>query len=157
MVQTISVKDIAMKILRPGETMESAINRVKNWTREGLIRPVGDRHPGTGRARQYHRRVLFEAALLQVLVDCTGIGAISAGPLLDAAKKKLSMLSIIKSDGDFENTVLLIGRSMGVNEFYMDIGPLDKLPGMLQESGPCDTHTIVNLKLLLDRVLTEKA
>src|ERR1700730_13603223 len=122
MAQTISVKDIALKILRSGETMEAAVNRIKNWTREGLITPVGDRHPGTGRARQYPRRVLFEAALLQLLVDCTGIGAINAGPLLHEAKKRLA---VIIKNGDFENAVLLIGRSMVVNGFNMGVGKFD--------------------------------
>jgi hypothetical protein len=151
-MQTVTAKDIAEKIQRPGEALQVAVDRLRNWTREGLIKPVGAKHPGKGRAKQYPRKAIFEAALLQVLIDCTGIGAINAGPLLDAAKK---LLGATVKEG-FENSILVIGRSAGVAGFYMNAGRIDHLAEMIRSSGAQDTHTIVNLKSLFDRALSPK-
>jgi hypothetical protein len=149
MVQTISVKDIALKILQPGETMESAVNRIKNWTREGLITPVGDRHPGTGRARQYPRKVLYEAALLQKLIDCTGIGAIEAGPLLKEVKKRADVTSLVSEIRGAGMPVLVICRSSGEGKWGIAVGQLEEFPKIALKN-PHDTYTIVDLKRLFD-------
>ena len=150
---TVSVKDIAEKIQRPDEPLQSAIDRLRNWTKEGLIVPSGEKHPGTGRARQYPRKVLFEAALLQVLIDCTGIAAVSAADLLNHAKIQIAPL--IKA-GEFDDAVLVIGRSIGVSNFYMGVGKYADLPAMLNSAIAEDTHTIVNLRRVADRVFTQK-
>ena len=49
MAQTITAKDIAEKIKKPGEKRQVAVDRLKNWTREGLLKPTGEKHPGKGR------------------------------------------------------------------------------------------------------------
>lgn len=150
---TVTAKDIAEKIKRPGEPMQVAVDRLRNWTREGLIKPTGEKHPGTGRAKRYPRRAIVEAVLLQILIDCTGIGAINAGPLLDAAKVRLAPLL---KDGSFEDAVLMIARSASRSEFHMAAGPLKSLPQMLSESGDHDTYTIVKLRKLFDHLYSEE-
>jgi hypothetical protein len=150
---TVTAKDIAEKIQRPGEELQVAVDRLRNWTREGLIKPVGAKHPGKGRAKQYPRKVIFEAALLQLLIDCTGIGAVAAGPLLDAAKVRLTPL-LKKNEIDLG--VLLIGRSMGRSEFFMAADKFENLRQMLAQSGDHDSYTIVKLRKLLDHLYLEK-
>src|SRR5258708_33650273 len=102
---TVTAKDIAEKIQRPGEELQVAVDRLRNWTREGLIKPVGTKHPGKGRAKQYPRKAIFEAGLLQLLIDCTGIGAVGAAPLLDRARVILA--PYLKSPDLLEEGMLL--------------------------------------------------
>jgi DNA-binding transcriptional MerR regulator len=48
------------------------VERIRHWTREGLITPIGEKNPGTGQHREYHEDVLPDVALLNILAD-TGI------------------------------------------------------------------------------------
>jgi len=43
--------------------------RIKHWTRGGLLRPLDHRHPGSGRHRQFEWATVIDAAVLNVLSD----------------------------------------------------------------------------------------
>ena len=72
---SITVGDIARRIREPGEELSAVIDRLRNWTKEGLIKPVGDRSPGTGRKRLYPERAIIDAAILSRLARYYGIWA----------------------------------------------------------------------------------
>ena len=36
---TLTAGDIAQMIQRPGEELRTAVDRVRNWTKEGLLKP----------------------------------------------------------------------------------------------------------------------
>jgi DNA-binding transcriptional MerR regulator len=62
-----TVSEIA-EILADAPGSEPAlIERIRHWTREGLIQPIGLKHPGTGRHREYEDRVLLEVSVLEAL------------------------------------------------------------------------------------------
>ena len=44
--------------------------RVRHWTREGLLSPAGDKNPGTGRARLYDESAVRKARVLNSLTEC---------------------------------------------------------------------------------------
>ena len=69
----ITAKEIAESIVGADGDLQPAIERVRHWTREGLLVPVGDRNPGTGRKRFYEDDALVSARVLNVLADF-GIG-----------------------------------------------------------------------------------
>ena len=55
-MNTVGTIDIAQKIRRPGETQESAVNRVKSWVREGIFDGLLlETEPGTGREARHRR------------------------------------------------------------------------------------------------------
>ena len=142
---TFTVKEIAEKIRRPAEPVQAAVDRLRNWTKEGLINPVGERHPGTGRARLYSEKALFDAVLLQILTDCLGIPAVSAAPILKTAKKQIG-----KSPK--RASFLVIGRSFGDSEWEVAGASLEDIPKYFGTRPGQDTNTFIDLDLLFARV-----
>lgn len=142
---TFTVKEIAEKIQRPMESPQAAIDRLRNWTKEGLIKPAGERHPGTGRARRYSEKAFFDAVLLQILTDCLGIPAVSAAPILKTAKKHVGVQPNRAS-------FLIIGRSFGDSEWEVAGASLDDIPKYFATQPGRDTHTLIDLDLLFARI-----
>ena len=56
---------------------ETAIAKLRHWTREGLLGPIGPRHAGTGNHMAYSPDALYEAAVLDVLTSA-GISVAAA-------------------------------------------------------------------------------
>lgn len=77
-MQTVTVKSIALGIRRPHENLQDVVNRVRNWAKEGLLTPVGDKSPGTGRSLQYPKSAIGVARALSVLADIIGLPASSS-------------------------------------------------------------------------------
>jgi hypothetical protein len=140
-----TVKDIAKKIQRPSETLQAASDRLRNWTKEGLIKTVGERHPGTGRARKYPHQALVDAVLLQVLTDCTGISAVNAAPLVKEAKQFLQKVD------DRKFPLLVISRSVGETGWRMGRIDLSEISDWF-EAKANDTHTIIDLQIFGYRI-----
>jgi DNA-binding transcriptional MerR regulator len=67
-----TAKEIAERIVGNGE-LQPAIERVHHWTREGLLEPIGDRNPGTGRRRLYSEDAVVAAKVLNLLAGL-GVG-----------------------------------------------------------------------------------
>jgi hypothetical protein len=65
----LAVSEIADRILAPGADKAALVERLRYWTREGLLSPIGHKHPGTGRQRQYEESAVFVAAVLNVLAN----------------------------------------------------------------------------------------
>jgi hypothetical protein len=86
-MRNFTVNEIAEKIRYEHEPLKKAADRVRNWTREGLLTIAGESHPGTGRARHYKHDAMLEAGLMQMLTDSTAMPVAGAGPTLRAIKK----------------------------------------------------------------------
>jgi hypothetical protein len=145
---TLTVSEIAERIRRPHEDMRAAGDRIRNWTREGLLNPVGEKHPGTGKVRRYPQSALLEAAFLQVITDCTGVAAVAAGELLGHAKKIFGRAT---KDGTLQESMLIISKSVGDSRWTMRHELSADVPIFLA-SDPHDTHTIIGLKKLVDHI-----
>jgi DNA-binding transcriptional MerR regulator len=65
----LTVADIAELIRRPDADKAAVIERVRSWTKEGLLEPAGDRNPGTGRPRLYDESAAYDAAILNAMAD----------------------------------------------------------------------------------------
>jgi hypothetical protein len=72
----LSVSELAERVRRPGEDIPALIARLRNWTKEGLLTPEGDPHPGIGRSRLYPETAVADARALVVLADVIGIPAV---------------------------------------------------------------------------------
>lgn len=72
-MRTFTSKEIAARIARTDDESKPAFERVSHWTREGLLKPYGDEHPGTGRKREYAEEEMKKARLLNALADF-GVG-----------------------------------------------------------------------------------
>jgi len=71
------VRDIAVRIRRPHEDVVTVVDRIRGWTDVGLLKAVGEKHPGTGRKRRYPETTIYDALLLTALLD-VGIDAVRA-------------------------------------------------------------------------------
>jgi hypothetical protein len=88
-VPSLTVRDIAKRIRRDDEDLEVVVNRLRNWTKEGLLQFLGDKHPGTGKTRFYPEYAVIDALVLSALT-ATGIPAVRAG---SAAGPYMSVLN----------------------------------------------------------------
>ncbi|WP_439925297.1 hypothetical protein [Nitrobacter sp. JJSN] len=71
----LTVRDVARRVQRRGEDLEVVVNRLRNWTKEGLLEFVGDKHPGTGKMRLYSATAIVDAAVLTAFTDL-GLAAV---------------------------------------------------------------------------------
>jgi hypothetical protein len=72
-VRPLSARDIAKAISGSEEGQSLVFERVRHWTREGLLPLTGDKHPGTGRKRLFGNDALAIARVLNELAE-HGIG-----------------------------------------------------------------------------------
>jgi len=79
----LTVRDVAERVRRPDEDIDAVMFRLKNWTKEGLLRPHGKRSPGTGVPHSYTQEAVTDALLLTALGDW-GIPAVRSAALRDA-------------------------------------------------------------------------
>src|SRR6478672_1164102 len=135
-VKAYSVSEIAEKIRRPGEDLRVVGDRIRNWTREGLLDPEGEKHPGTGRKRVYPESALLDAVLLEILTEAVGVPAVKAGPLLADAKFFMSRKLA-------NEPLLVLSKSAGDVEWAMDSVPLSKFEKWVRTK-KFDTHTIID-------------
>jgi hypothetical protein len=65
----LTVSEIAQVLAETSERQAALVERIRHWTREGLLEPRGEKNPGTGRHREYENAVLVEVAVLDALAD----------------------------------------------------------------------------------------
>ncbi len=68
----LTVSEIAERIANPGADKAAVaviVGRLRHWTAEGLLHPVGEKSPGTGRHRRYDEAGLEDAALLNEMAE----------------------------------------------------------------------------------------
>ena len=65
----LTVSEIVDRIAKPGQDKAALNERIRHWTRERLITPIGRRNPGTGRHRTYRDTTLLDAAVLNAMAD----------------------------------------------------------------------------------------
>ena len=146
-MRTVTVSEIAERIRRPHEDLRATGDRIRNWTREGLLTPIGEKNPGTGKVRRYPESALMQAALIQVIVDCTGVAPLAAGDLLKDANRIFERAS----EGGLEDHLLIISKSVGDSRWTMSHVRSEKFPAFLARARQ-DTHTIVVLSRLVAHV-----
>jgi hypothetical protein len=174
-LQTLSVKDIAQRVRRPGEELQVTIDRLRNWTDQNLIHQVGSKNPGTGRARRYTRDALLEAALLEVLTNPDGhieMLAVRAVAYMRAIKKlvaedwqkagpvrpgpPLPAITVATLEGapgrnSLDRPFLVIGKSTGGGTRAARV-LLKDLPQHLQPER-YDAHILIDLQPAFERLL----
>jgi hypothetical protein len=152
-MRTLTVSEIAERVRRPHEDVRIAGDRIRNWTREGLLEPVGEKNPGTGKVRRYPESALIDAALLQVITDCTGVAAVAAGGLLNDAR---AFFARMKRAGDLESAALVISKSVGETKWTMSHVKAEKIAQYLAQDAH-DTHTVILVNRLLKHIQSTEA
>ena len=145
-MRTVSVNELAEQVRRgPDEDVRIAADRVRSWTREGLLTTVGEKNPGTGKSRQYHRKALVEAALLQALTETMRISVANIRPVFVDVKKHAA--TVMNDPGG------LVVLSRTPDKWVIDSTTRSELSSFVEEN-PAEAHTIIDLSLLFARVLS---
>jgi DNA-binding transcriptional MerR regulator len=69
MALTLTVSEIAAMLEDAPERRSTLVERIRHWTREGLLQPIGEKNPGTGRHREYETDALIDVAVLNLLAN----------------------------------------------------------------------------------------
>jgi DNA-binding transcriptional MerR regulator len=80
---TLTVGQIVEQLGLVAPDPAAASERIRHWTREGLLVPVDQHHAGTGRHRRYSPDAAYEAAILNALATA-GLHLVSR-PYIQAA------------------------------------------------------------------------
>ena len=139
-----TVSDIAQKIRRPDEEIGQAVTRVRNWTKEGLLRPSGKAHTGTGNAREYSTEAVVDAFLIETFVQCFGSKAVLVPPYL---KQLRPYFLSPKHAGKF----LLIGRTSGDPDFRFEACTPNALSNAIKSIN-CQTYMLLDIGQLTERL-----
>jgi DNA-binding transcriptional MerR regulator len=107
---TMTVAEMAERAARRGTSKEAFVQRVRHWTRERLLFPLGETNPGVGKHRLYDDAAVQQALILDEMTD-TGIPIAKQreimkvvrmdleqrmGGLGPRAKKRLDLLLVIE-------------------------------------------------------------
>jgi DNA-binding transcriptional MerR regulator len=66
---TVTVGEIAQRVQTIGPNPASTIERIRHWTREGLLIPADQHHAGSGKHRRYATESVYDAAILTVIAN----------------------------------------------------------------------------------------
>jgi DNA-binding transcriptional MerR regulator len=124
-----TVGELAAAILPPHEELAAVIDRVRNWTKEGLLRPAGKKHPGTGRHRLYGEDAIKDALVLAALTGL-GVAAVRGSALLEIARHGFDVARRAQQGRLAGGTVYLIGRPDRIEFVRIGDGvyPADAVP-----------------------------
>ncbi len=147
-METLTVRDIAEHIQRDGESLTSAVDRLRNWTDVGIIKAIGDKHPGTGRKKQYSRLALLQAVLLQALSDALGSPAVSLSELIHHLPRMVQAGALLWKPDE----LVVLSRSRG--SLRVDIIESRKL-GQHIAGSDLDVHIVVDLRHLFKGLLPD--
>jgi DNA-binding transcriptional MerR regulator len=149
---TITVGEIVKQLGPVAPDAAAMSERIRHWTREGLLRPVKQYHGGTGRHRRYGPDASYEAAILNALATA-GLQLVSR-PYIQAA------LSQAKAALQKWQEARSAGRKLPL--FFLvilhDITRIGGEPtasiheGMVKQSPTAEIAIILNLSQLFLRV-----
>jgi len=90
----LSAKELARRVANVPSEEALVFERVRHWTRENLIVPEGDSHPGTGRKRLYSASLVTKVRVLNSLTEVGVtvrtlklVSDLIDGPILERQKK----------------------------------------------------------------------
>jgi hypothetical protein len=120
------------------------IDRVRNWTKEGLLRPIGAKNPGTGRHRRYSESTLIDALVLHVLADVIGMPAVRArtfSKLFDDVREDIRKRPV-------RPRFVTLGWSSGGTEWEIGLSGSERLSDLISY----EAHIVINLRKIYERL-----
>lgn len=149
-VATLTARDIAKHIQRPGESLTAAVDRLRNWTKMGIIEPSGEQNPGTGHKKQYSIDALPRAVILQALIDAMGSPALTLSPILDSLAKGFRR----RAEGAKRDLVVFSKEASGQG-FEIQFANRSELARCISKSDYA-VHTVIDLGRIYERVAREQ-
>jgi hypothetical protein len=139
---TITVRDIARAIRLPDEALEIAVGRARHWTKEGVLKIVGERNPGTGRERRYDQSAVTDAVIVQWLTSAVGMPATVAAGVLEDLRRDLA-----KHKHAIEDTAVVMAKELGGKKWSVDVVWLSKVQKWIA-TRPDSAHVVIHAKAM---------
>ena len=147
--------DIARRLRQPGEDPVRVLNRIRNWTKFGLLTPAGEAHPGGGRACQYSDATLLDAMIIQELVNA-GIPAVSVGSVLEQIKSDAPQLFGASFTKLHDRTLLILGKAYsGSNAINVWLRSPTGFAKLAEKQSRCSLYYVIDIEKLRDRLNAE--
>jgi hypothetical protein len=140
----LTVREAAARIKRPNESLDSAVNRLRNWTALGFVPAAGEKNPGSGHKRQYDGAGLLKAVVLQTLSDIYH-GAPIAALIPMATLVARSLRAGRRYDDASKFFIMGEGRREIVG-----VAPIENIPPFLAEA-KCDSYVLISIGRILER------
>jgi hypothetical protein len=170
----LTVGEVARRIKDEDESIEAVTHRLRSWTKEGVLKPLGDKRPGTGKRLHYSERSLIDAAILSRLarhygIWATGIWATKVLPAFaEAVDKAAKQLPKVKAAAELDPAkvvYLIVGtrhegknlrvesRIQYVDDPWRSRRPKDGLPKRSLELSPFMSDGLfIDLTSLFERI-----
>ena len=149
-VLTLTVGQIAEIMAAVAPDIAGTTERLRHWTREGLISPVAAHHEGTGKHRRYNPDVVFDALVLNAFADIGIQIAAKRHLITDAlvvAKEARKKWERAGTKGPFS---LVIRYRAGKSDRGWGLTKIKSAAGPVKDD-PADTLTIkINLSRIFD-------
>jgi hypothetical protein len=142
---TLTVGEIAEQVSASPEETPAVRERLRHWTREGLMSPVAGHHAGTGKHRQYDPGITYDGAILNALARA-GLHIVSRPYLakaLSAARHARQEWELAK-----ERAPLFLEIS-----HTPDVG--DAAIAVHKRSVECDPAAELSIVINLDRIFSD--
>ena len=144
---TFLASELAERIGLPGESPVRVLNRVRNWTKLGLLKPIGDRPSGGGRAFLYSDDALLDATVLQ-LFHAAGIPDTDATRALVDVREKLA-------ERRWRDHLLVVSRPHDFGTWEVGVQPPEKVGAWINRQ-PKRAFVVVSIRRLLESVGRDK-
>ena len=147
-----TVKDIAERVCRTDEARLKLIERIRYWTRNGWLVPLGEKHTGTGRARTYSAEKAYLAAVLNELTKYQ-----TPPSLVEGIAQAFRLCLRIANEDDYKNFNLpdeFLDTSNGATSFELHHG---KKKGCKYKKKTDKDSVIEIMEALVDNAICQSA
>jgi DNA-binding transcriptional MerR regulator len=151
-----TLREIAEILAEAPENKPALIERIRHWTREGLIQPIGPKHPGTGRHREYENCVLLEVSVLEALAGL-GLKVGQQQTALKLLKERMKGGYALKSWIEKRN--LQVGTYLVFSDLGSEKPRLDEIHGHIFSLGDNqlrpifgDAAVLINISQIIESV-----
>jgi hypothetical protein len=147
-----TVRELAERVRRPDEDITAVVDRLRNWTKEGLLTHLGPKNPGTGRHRRYSQEGLIEAAVLSALAE-VGLPAVRSAMLGPPARTALKLAKHAFRDIDDKyrseiHVYLIVARTNNKSSRGGDVLPMlqeVRGPSLVEIPPAAESAIVINL------------
>jgi DNA-binding transcriptional MerR regulator len=117
---TLTVSEIADALAPIAPDVAGTVQRIRHWTREQMMLPVGELHSGPGKHRRYAADAVYDAAILHVLTSA-GFSVSSHRDLVDSLTQARFEIAKWKSAKEKPQRLDLIISRMATGEATLGV------------------------------------
>jgi hypothetical protein len=149
---TLTVGQIVKQLWPFAPDAAAMSERIRHWTREGLLLPIDQHHPGTGRHRRYSSDATYEAAILNALATA-GLQLVSRPYIQTALNQARSALQKWRQAGTAGRKLPLLFLVISHDVAQIGGEPTTSIhEDMVKQNPTAEIAIVLNLSQLFSRM-----